>query len=623
MKLVNRSKTKRAIKWHDESINHEEVKRTVLRFKELLDKKGTDGLNIINKELGLPQLKKFKVSSVEMGKSNNLVSDELKKALMVAASNIKVFHEEQKKSLISPPLEITKGNFLWREFRPIDSVGLYVPGGTAPLVSSLLMQLIPATLAGCKNIIICSPPDKFGKIAPEILWLAHQYGVNSIYKVGGAQAILAMASGSTIIPRVNKIFGPGNIYVNEAKKLISNEVSIDLPAGPSEVLILTNDISKADLVAADMLSQLEHGFDSRAYVISSKLNVLNKVRDEFNKQIKTLPRQQILEKSSKNTVLIKSKSFIDSVTLINDCAPEHLILLDDDYPSFLSKVVNAGSVFCGKFSPCSFGDYASGSNHILPTNGKAKSCSGLGLIDFGKQITVQTSDKDGFKALAPTVKTLAETETLLAHSRAVSIREKYLNESSCQRSVSQIRKTNETQVFINLNLDGSGKHNIRTGINYLDHLLEQFSTHGKFDLSLSCLGDLHIDEHHSIEDIAITLGEAINKALKDRVGIKRFSHNETLVMDEVKSSVTLDLSTRRILKFHCSPLREKIGDFPSEMFKHFFVSLINSASMTCHIVTLGENSHHLLEATFKAFGRALKEAVKIESSISTSTKGIL
>jgi len=309
--------------------------------------------------------------------------------------------------------------------------------------------------------------------------------------------------------------------------------------------------------------------------------------------------------------------------LINECAPEHLILLDDDYSKYLPKINNAGSVFCGALSPESFGDYSSGSNHVLPTNGMAKVHSGLSVGDFGKQITVQTASPEGFNNIKNTVIEMAKAETLDAHEQAVIIREPLALKQTGSRIFTEIRKTNETSIYINLNLDGTGNYNIQTGLNYLDHLLEQFSKHGSIDLHLTCLGDLQIDEHHTVEDIAIALGTAINNALGDRIGISRYASSEILVMDEVKSNVSIDLSSRRFLNFKCSQLRDYVGDFPTEMFEHFFVSLINAAAMTCHIDTTGKNSHHLLEATFKTFARCLKSAVVIESTRSSSTKGIL
>ena len=623
MNIINRSTSRKKIQWLSADSSNDAALKKVIRYKNLILNKGTQAFAEINSELKLKSPKSYKVKQSEILKSESLVSDHLKQSILNSAANIKLVCENDKKGLSSTPIETTKGIQVWKEFRSIDSVGIYVPGGSAPLISSLLMQLIPAQVAGCKNIIVCTPPNKSGEISPEILWIAKVYGVKEIYKVGGAQAILAMAYGTTIIPKVNKIFGPGNVYVNAAKKLCSSDVAIDLPAGPSEVMIVSNDIEKASIAAADALSQLEHDPDSRAFIISSNLKILQKIKTSVNEQMQQLSRQSVLKQSIENLLLIKAKSFKDTLVLINDCAPEHLILLDDDYSKYLVEVNNAGSIFCGALSPESFGDYSSGTNHVLPTNGQAKVHSGLGVKDFGKQISVQTASSEGFENLKNTVITMAQAESLDAHEQAVKIRQSNANQKASSRSYTEIRKTNETSIYLNLNIDGTGNYNINTGLKYLDHLLEQFSKHGSFDLYLTCLGDLEIDEHHTIEDIAIALGTAINISLDDRVGISRYASSETLVMDEVKSSISLDLSSRRFLKFKCSQLRDYVGDFPTEMFEHFFVSLINSAAMTCHIDTTGKNSHHLLEATFKTFARCLKKAVVIESTRSSSTKGLL
>jgi histidinol dehydrogenase len=623
MNIINRSTSRKKIQWLSADSSNDAALKKVIRYKNLILKKGTKAFAEINSELKLKSPKSYKVKQSEILKSESLVSDHLKQSILNSAANIKLVCENDKKGLSSTPIETTKGIQVWKEFRSIDSVGIYVPGGSAPLISSLLMQLIPAQVAGCKNIIVCTPPNKSGEISPEILWIAKVYGVKEIYKVGGAQAILAMAYGTTIIPKVNKIFGPGNVYVNAAKKLCSSDVAIDLPAGPSEVMIVSNDIEKASIAAADALSQLEHDPDSRAFIISSNLKILQKIKTSVNEQMQQLSRQSVLKQSIENLLLIKAKSFKDTLVLINDCAPEHLILLDDDYSKYLVEVNNAGSIFCGALSPESFGDYSSGTNHVLPTNGQAKVHSGLGVKDFGKQISVQTASSEGFENLKNTVITMAQAESLDAHEQAVKIRQSNANQKASSRSYTEIRKTNETSIYLNLNIDGTGNYNINTGLKYLDHLLEQFSKHGSFDLYLTCLGDLEIDEHHTIEDIAIALGIAINTSLGDRVGISRYASSETLVMDEVKSSISIDLSSRRFLKFKCSQLRDYVGDFPTEMFEHFFVSLINSAAMTCHIDTTGKNSHHLLEATFKTFARCLKKAVVIESTRSSSTKGLL
>ena len=300
MKLINRSKSNSSINWKSNIIDIQDIEKTALRYKELVLKNLTKAFNEINEELNLPKVKSFKVKKSEINKAENSIADDLKQAILNSANNIKIICENEKKSLVSSSIETTKGISIWKEFRPIESVGIYVPGGTAPLISSFLMQLIPASIAGCKNIIVCTPQSSSGSIAPEILWIAKIFGISSIYKVGGSQAIFAMAYGTTIIPKVDKIFGPGNAYVNAAKKMCSEDVAIDLPAGPSEVMVVSNDISKVNLIAADVLSQLEHDSAARAFVLSKNLNLLSNVKKEIKKQLASLSRQNILKESLSN-----------------------------------------------------------------------------------------------------------------------------------------------------------------------------------------------------------------------------------------------------------------------------------------------------------------------------------
>lgn len=598
---------------------------TVNKFRKLVINNGDEGLKKISEILKEKQINKFKVSNSEFKKADKLLDDDLKNAILVAYSNIKKFHEKQLDALAINSIETTKGVTLWSEFKPIDTVGLYIPGGTAPLFSSLLMQSIPAIIAGCKNIVICTPPDSNGQINPTILWVAKLLNIKNVYKVGGAQAIFAMAYGTETIPRCLKIFGPGNKYVTEAKVMISKEVAIDMPAGPSEVYVVSDDINKAEIIASDLLSQLEHSSDAKAVLISKNEKLLKNIKLSLSEQKRSLSRQSILIKSINNLYLVKAKNDKEVVDFINDNAPEHLILLDDDFAKITPQINNAGSVFCGKYSPESFGDYASGSNHTLPTGRAAKTYSGLSVKDFGKSITFQTATPEGFLNLAPTVKTLATAENLDAHKNAVSVREEYANNdvNSLSRTAFVKRKTKETSIFINLNIDGTGNYNIDTGLKFFDHMLEQFAKHGQFDLTINSFGDLQIDQHHTIEDVAITMGEAFKSALGNRNNIERYSSYESLVMDETISNVSIDMSSRTLLKMKTSKLREYVGDFPTEMFEHFFISFVNALNFTCHIETKGTNSHHIVEATFKSFTRALKQALQRNNTNIASTKGTL
>jgi len=598
---------------------------TVNKFRKLVINDGDEGLKKISQILKEKQINKFKVSNSEFKKADKLLYDDLKNAILIAYSNIKKFHEMQLDGLAINSIETTKGVTLWSEFKPIDTVGLYIPGGTAPLFSSLLMQSIPAIIAGCKNIVICTPPDSNGQINPTILWVAKLLNIKNVYKVGGAQAIFAMSYGTKSVPKCLKIFGPGNQYVNEAKKIVSVHTPIDMPAGPSEVYVVSDDISKIKIIAADLLSQLEHSPDAKAVFITKNKNLIEKVKQEISNQKNELNRKTILNQSLENIIFVLANKDLQIIECINTNAPEHLILLDQDYIKYSAYILNAGSVFCGVFSPESFGDYASGSNHTLPTSGYAKSYSGLSVSDFGKIITFQTATAQGFNNLSNTVKILAMAEDLDAHANAVSVRQSFADKAinKKQRSSFISRSTNETDIYINLNIDGTGQYNINTGLKFFDHMLEQFAKHGSFDISIQALGDLDIDEHHTIEDVAITLGDAFNKAIEKRSNIERYSSNETLVMDETLSTVSIDMASRTMLQMDYPVLKEYVGDFPTEMFEHFFISFVNTLGFTCHISTKGKNSHHIVEATFKSFTRALSKALKLNNSQILSTKGIL
>jgi histidinol dehydrogenase len=624
MKNIRLTKNIPTLDFQESKLSRKDI-NTVKRFKSLVLDNGDDGIREISKILKEKALNNFKVTNSEFKQADKLLSDDIKNAILIAYSNIKKYHEKQLEGLSIKSIETTKGIKLWSEFKPIDVIGLYVPGGTAPLFSSFLMQAIPAIIAGCKNIIVCTPPDKNGKIDPTILWVANLLNIKNIFKVGGSQAIFAMAYGTKSVPKCLKIFGPGNQYVTLAKMLVSNNVSIDMPAGPSEVYVVSDDEDKIDIIASDLLSQLEHSKDAKAVLISKNKSLVKTISKEIDLQKKLLNRQNILISSLKNIYLVNAANDQQIIDFININAPEHLILLDEDFSKIAPYINNAGSVFCGKYSPESFGDYASGSNHTLPTARSAKTYSGLSVKDFGKIITFQTASPEGFINLAPTVKILAKAECLDAHAKAVSIREKYAEEDNIVKPRTSFikRDTKETSIYINLNIDGTGNYNINTGLKYFDHMLEQFAKHGRFDITINSIGDLEIDEHHTIEDVAITLGDAFKQALGDRTNIERYSSNQSLVMDETISNVSIDMASRNLLKMQTSKLREYVGDFPTEMFEHFFISFVNTLSFTCHIDTKGSNSHHIVEATFKSFTRALSDALKQNNKNIASTKGIL
>ena len=342
-------------------------------------------------------------------------------------SNIEKFHKAQKTEKIV--IETTNGVHCWQEKRAIEKVGLYIPGGTAPLFSTVLMLAIPARLAGCKEIVLCSPPDKQGNIHPAILYAAQICGVTKIYKIGGIQAIAAMTFGTKLVPKVSKIFGPGNQFVTVAKQLATKYgVAIDMPAGPSELLVVADDTANAAFVASDLLSQAEHGTDSQVILVSTSLQLLNEVKKEIATQVSVLPRREIATKAMEHSKLIFVDSNEGALELINDYGPEHFIICMRNEEFFIDGIINAGSVFIGNYTPESAGDYASGTNHTLPTNGFSKAYSGVNLDSFLKSMTFQKITKKGLQNIGSAIETMAEAEGLQAHKNAVSLRLNSLND---------------------------------------------------------------------------------------------------------------------------------------------------------------------------------------------------
>ena len=615
MKIIE---SKKNICWRTYNLNTE-VSSIVKDFDEILKNDSFIGLKKINKRLNLKNLVSLKVSKKEFKESSNYLSDKEKFALYEAIKNISFVSKSQLNSL-SKTISPINGLSIWDKFVPISKVGLYVPGGTAPLVSSFLMQAIPALTANCSEITICTPPLKNGKVHPAILWLANQLNISNIYKIGGAQAILSMANGYLGIPKVDKIFGPGNSYVAEAKKYVSNKVSIDLYAGPSEVMVVTNNKENVSIAAIDALSQLEHGTDSCAFVLSKSKKILNNIKTEIEDLSKKLTRNDLIDEAIKNIIMVKCKSDNDIVDKINDCAPEHLVLLDDDFPKYIDSINNAGSVFCGNMSPVAFGDYASGTNHVLPTSGWAKTNSGLSVNDFMKKLSFQKTDNTAFNYLSDKVIKLSEIENLDAHGLSVEMRKQ--NSTTSLRSSFLRRQTKETSIYASVDLDGEGLYEIQTGINFLDHMLEQFAKNSNINLFLRSKGDLEIDLHHTIEDTAIILGQVISDSLADRENINRYS-SQTIVMDESVAKIDIDLCSRSNLNLNIPKLNDFVGDFPTEMLNHFLDTFIKNLKFTCHINIDGSNSHHLIEVLFKCLGKAFKESIEINSEVVTSTKGIL
>ena len=365
------------------------------------------------------------VSSEEIQEAIAFISEDLKKAINIAKENITNFHVAQKTAKVS--VETTKGVFCWQEKRPIQKVGLYIPGGTAPLFSTVLMLAIPAQIAGCKEIILCSPPNKEGKIHPAILYAANLCGVTKIIKVGGIQAIAGYTFGTESIPQVYKVFGPGNQFVTVAKQLATKHgIAIDMPAGPSELLVVADDSANASFVASDLLSQAEHGADSQVILVSTSKEMIAAVSVEIEKQLLTLPRVEIAQKAINNSKSIFVENDAIALALINEYGPEHFIVCTHNNDFYIDNIENAGSVFIGNYTPESAGDYASGTNHTLPTNGFSKSYSGVNLDSFTKSITFQKITKEGIQTIGNAIELMAAAEGLDAHKNAVTLRLKDL-----------------------------------------------------------------------------------------------------------------------------------------------------------------------------------------------------
>lgn len=400
-----------------------DTRQTETEVRRILDAVKNDGdaaLRRFTWDFDGVEINELAVSEDEFAEAQNRLPEELKAAIQIAKSNIEKFHAAQREEISR--IETTPGVLCWRKSVAIEKVGLYVPAGTAPLFSTVLMLGVPARLAGCKEIILCSPPDENGKIADAILYAASVCGITRVFKVGGSQAVAALAYGTETIPRVYKIFGPGNRYVTCAKQMVSTDVAIDMPAGPSEVAVVADDSCRPAFVAADLLSQAEHGSDSQVLLVTPSESVITETLAEIEKQIAELPRREIAERSLSNSKAILTHDLIEAVELVNAYAAEHLILAVEKADEIAEKITNAGSVFIGNYSCESAGDYASGTNHTLPTGGFARALGGVSLDSFVKKITFQKISSQGIRNLGPTIETMAAAEGLEAHRRAVAVR---------------------------------------------------------------------------------------------------------------------------------------------------------------------------------------------------------
>jgi len=401
----------------DLSVVEEKVRKILEKVKE----KGDKAVKKYTEKFDEVDLENVQVSEEEVREAIAIVPDELKTAIRQAATNIETFHRfqlQQTEWVVTMP-----GVMCSRKMVPIEKVGLYVPGGSAPLFSTILMLGIPAKLARCKEIILCTPPGPGGELHPAILFAADLVGIKKIFKVGGVQAIGAMAFGTETIPKVFKIFGPGNQYVTVAKQVVETMgVAIDMPAGPSEICVLADESAEPSFVASDLLSQAEHGIDSQAVLITTSERIFQGCLNEIQSLVKDLPRKGIVEQSLDKSSVVLVKNIEEGIKLVNEYAPEHLIIACEDCDAIAEKIVNAGSIFLGNYSPESAGDYASGTNHTLPTNGFARMYSGLSVDSFVKKITYQKLSKEGLRNIADTVITMAEAEGLHAHAQAVRVR---------------------------------------------------------------------------------------------------------------------------------------------------------------------------------------------------------
>jgi histidinol dehydrogenase len=402
-------------------IDFESLTNTVGAILKQVKTGGDNALIELTEKFDKVRLSGIAIPAEEIQAAGDHVNDDLKKALKIAIDNITLFHKSQIINQVS--CQTSPGIRCWQKSLPIEKVGLYIPGGTAPLISTVLMLTIPARLAGCREIILCTPPGTDGKVHPAILYAAKILGISKVFGIGGAQAIAAMAYGTETVPKVYKIFGPGNQYVQAAKLKVSLEnTAIDMPAGPSEVAVMADDSAVPSFVASDLLSQAEHGPDSQVLLISTSEKLVNAVKTEVEDQIRNLPRKEIASRALENSKIILVRDTETMIEMINEYAPEHLIIAMNNYNDLVNRIVNAGSVFLGNFSPESAGDYASGTNHTLPTNGNAKAYSGVNLDSFTKKITFQELTTYGLFNIGPAVEIMADAEELYAHRMAVQIR---------------------------------------------------------------------------------------------------------------------------------------------------------------------------------------------------------
>jgi len=605
-----------------------EIAAFVRQLFEEVDAEGDDALRRWSLKLDGYAPAIIELSSAVIDSARARIAREDIEAVEFAVDQVRFYHEATKpRPQVIEPLP---GVRVRQQWRPIATCGLYVPAGSAPLISTLIMLAEPARVAGVRERVVVTPPGANGAPHPAMIVAAAASGLDRLWVIGGAQAIAALALG-VWTPKASKIFGPGNVYVAEAKRFaasLPNGPAIDLPAGPSELMVIADRSANAAFVAADLLSQAEHDADAQVIVVSTSDELIADVETEVARQVAGLPREDIARRSLEQARMIGVKSLDEATDVANLYAPEHLSIQLSDPDAVLNDIENAGAVFVGGCSAETFGDYVAGPSHVLPTDAAAKAYNGVTVASFMKSFTVQEIAEAGASRLAGPAARLARLEGLEAHARAADIRATQMGkpqrtaESAVRRRHGEVqRSTKETQIAVLVDLDASSPVKIDTGVGFFDHMLEQIAHHGGFSLSLVCRGDLHIDAHHSIEDCAIALGQALNEALADRRGIARFGF--VLPMDEAEARISIDLSGRPYLVFDGAFTAPAIGAYPTEMTEHVFRSLSQNLGATVHVAVTGDNDHHKTEACFKALGRALRSAIRIEGADMPSTKGVL
>ncbi len=553
------------------------------------------------------RLLRTRVSREAMEQAVDGLEPGLRAALDAATANIAAVHRAQR--FQEEAVDVVPGVRVWREWRPLDRVGIYVPGGLAAYVSSVLMMAIPARLAGCPEIVLCSPPQRDGQVPASILAAAALTGVTEVHAIGGVQAIAAMAYGTEAIRRVAKIVGPGNAYVTAAKLMVFGEVAVDMPAGPSEILIVTDGSLPPAWVAADLRAQAEHAPDAIAVLVSTDRAFAAEVQGLIGDEMASQVRLRVAPDLDR------------AVAFANAFAPEHLTLAFAQADRWLPQVRTAGSVFLGPWAAAAAADYATGANHVLPTGGAGRAFSALGVEAFGRTLQVQHLDGGGLRRLEPVVVALSDSEAMPAHGASVTARRtggETLAESTTRlqvaRSASRRRRTKETDIAVRLGLDGHGSAEVATGLPFLDHLLRALAVHGRVDLEVMATGDLEVDAHHTVEDVAIVLGESLAEALGDRTGIARFG-DAVVPLDEGRAAVALDAGGRGYAVIDLPLTGVSVGSLPATLVAHFLETFALRSGLTLHVTASGRDDHHLAEATFKALGRALRQACAVDPTV--------